>query len=279
MGEQEITKTARKPVRNNIKLFFLRALFIAAVIFAGYKILFSSKWFYPRDLFVKMDNKVISISGNYITSKEAVHNVLKTMQIPHVPLYLIDVKAYKNAISEIETVKNVYVRRYWFPARMQIIIEDRTPLITIAASPEAKIAGFFVEGGVLLSADLLPENQALYPLKVLTIGHKDDNFINWDEKRINEIIKLAEYVSVYSGEQVEYVDIRNPQDIYVKITSALIRLGEPNETLYTRIKDLKSIIPNLDKVDKPIKYIDLRWDTAKYIKLGVKINENNNSSV
>lgn len=272
-------KPKRKLVKNSMGLLLLRALFIAALIFSGYKILLSSKWYYPQDLFFNANSKRISVAGMYITPKNSVLDALKNLQIPHKPLYMIDVKGFKNQILAIETVKNVYIRRYWFPARLQIIIEDRVPLLTISPTPDSNPAAFFVEGGKLLSAELLPNNKELYPLKVLTVGHPDDNFIKWDENRINEILKLADYVSSYSGEKVEYIDIRNPHDIYVKIPSVLIRLGEPNETLYSRMKNITSVVPNLYKVDKPIKYVDLRWDVAKYIKLGVKANENNDSSI
>jgi len=279
LKEKNEQKPKRKLVKNSIGLLLLRALFIAALIFSGYKILLSSKWYYPQDLFSNPDPKRISVAGAYITPKESVLNSLKNLQMPKKPLYLIDVQGFKNQISEIQTVKNVYIRRYWFPARMQIVIEDRKPLLMIASSPESEPAAFFVEGGKLLSSELLPKNKDLYPLKVLTVGHPDDNFINWDENRINEILKLSDYVSSCSGEQVEYIDIRNPHDIYVKIPSVLVRLGEPNETLYIRLKNLTSIVPNLYKVEQPIKYIDLRWDIAKFIKLGVKANENNDSSI
>lgn len=272
-------KFKRKYVKDSMFLLLLRALFIAAVIFAGYKILFSTKWFYPQDLFIKADKKRLSVAGNYITPKETVLEALKYMQVPDKPLYLIDVKGFKNKILEIETVKEVYIRRYWFPARLQIIIEDRMPLLTVAPSPESEPVAFFVEGGKLLSSELLPKDKTFYPLKVLTVGHPDDNFIDWKEERINEIIKFAETVSAYSGEKVEYIDIRNPHDIYVKIPSVLVRLGEANETLYNRLQNLSSIVPNLYKVEQPVKYVDLRWDVAKYIKLGKKVNENNNSSI
>lgn len=272
-------KPKRKLVKNSMGLLLLRALFIASLIFAGYKILLSSKWYYPQDLFSKTNAKRISVAGTYITPKESVLNALKKLQVPHKPLYLIDVQGFKNQILEIETVKDVYIRRYWFPARLQIIVEDRLPLLSIASSPDAEPAAFFVEGGKLLSSELLPKNKELYPLKVLTVGHPDDNFISWDENRINELLKLADYTASYSGEKVEYIDIRNPNDIYVKIPSVLIRFGEPNETLYSRMKNLTSVIPNLYKVEQPIKYVDLRWDVAKFIKLGVKTNENNNSSI
>lgn len=273
------TEKKRKYVKDSLLLLLLRALCIAAVIFAGYKILMSSKWYYPQDLFLKADKKRLSVAGNLITPKDKVIDALKYMQIPKKPLYMIDVKGFRDKILDIETVKEVYIRRYWFPARLQIIIKDRMPMLIVAPSAEAEPAAFFVEGGKLLSAELLPRDKSLYPLKVLTIGHPDDNFIEWDENRINELLRLAEHVSAYSGENVEYIDIINPNDIYVKIPSVLIRLGEQNDTLYKRLQNLTSILPNLYKIEQPIKYVDLRWDVAKFIKLGEKVHENDDSSI
>ena len=46
-----------------------------------------------------------------------------------------------------------------------------------------------------------------------------------------------------------------------------IRLGEVDETIFNGIKRLPSILPQIVNLDKKIKYLDLRWDNANYIKL------------
>lgn len=277
--EKDKEKHKRKPVRSNTMLLCLRALMIALIIFSSYKILCSSKWYYPQKMFTSAKNKNVAIVGTYITSPDKVLNIMKKVEIPKRPLYMLDVKGFEDKISEIKTVKSVHIRRYWFPARMQIVIEDKMPVLMIAPNEKAKPAAFFVEDGTLLSADLLPKNEKLYPLKVLSTGEQD-NFIHWKEEKINYLLELADKARQYSGEEVEYIDYRQPHNIFIKIQSVLIDLGEPDAKAYTRLKSIKTVLENLDKVDKKIEYVDLRWEVTKYIKIkgkGQQYNESNNN--
>ena len=270
----------RITVRSSKPLLFLRALIIAIIVFCGYKILVSQKWYYPQGMFNSVTNKNFTIVGTYITPKEKILQVMQKVEIPKIPLYMLDVKAYEDRISEIETVKSVFIRRYWFPARMQIVIEDKKPVLMIAPNENAKPAAFFVEGGVLLNADLLPADKNVYPLKILTTGSDpNDNFINWKEDRINQLIELADKAALYSGEDVEYIDIREKDNIFIKIKSVLIDLGELDDYAYSRLKTISSILPSLNKIDKEIEYVDLRWNVAKYVKYkGKETDENDNLS-
>ncbi|HPT41369.1 MAG TPA: hypothetical protein PLG15_03190, partial [Candidatus Gastranaerophilaceae bacterium] len=78
---------------------------------------------------------------------------------------------------------------------------------------------------------------------------------------------IAKAVEVYSGEGVEYIDFRLPDDIYVKLKTANIRLGVLDDNVFERIKKLPAILPQIKTLDKKIKYVDLRWKDASYIKL------------
>ena len=236
--EKDKEKHKRKPVRSSKLLLCLRALMIALIIFSSYKILCSSKWYYPQKMFTSAKNKNVAIVGTYITSPDKVLNIMKKVEIPKRPLYMLDVKGFEDKISEIKTVKSVHIRRYWFPARMQIVIEDKMPVLMIAPNETAKPAAFFVEDGTLLSADLLPKNEKLYPLKVITTGEQD-NFIKWNEDKINFFLNLADKTRQYSGEEVEYIDYRQPHNIFIKIKSVLIDIGEADGTIDKRLKSIK----------------------------------------
>ena len=86
------------------------------------------------------------------------------------------------------------------------------------------------------------------------------------EELINSFKKLAQVVEIATGEKVEYIDYRNPKDVYVKIPTIHIRLGSLNPSVFTKIqKLLPSTLPQVNMVNKA-KYVDLRWDTS-YIKL------------
>ena len=74
-------------------------------------------------------------------------------------------------------------------------------------------------------------------------------------------------MELYSGENVEYIDLRNPHDIYAKIDSVKLRLGELDVSLFERIKVVADILPAVKEMTDPVAYIDLSWKVTKYIKM------------
>ena len=53
--------------------------------------------------------------------------------------------------------------------------------------------------------------------KILTYGLAGDDYEQWDKKRVDEILKLIKTIEAYSKQDVKYVDLRNPKDVYVQI--------------------------------------------------------------
>ena len=86
-------------------------------------------------------------------------------------------------------------------------------------------------------------------------------------QKIKEIQKIVRYIESYSKEPVEYVDFRNPDDVFVKIPSVNIRLGKLDNTLFKRIERLPSILPQVKEVKTKVKYLDLSWEKVNYLKL------------
>ena len=101
--------------------------------------------------------------------------------------------------------------------------------------------------------------------KVITYGTKDD-YRNWDKIKVNNFKKLATIVELDTGEPVEYIDYRDPKDVYIKIPTANIRLGSFNVGTFDKLHRIPSLLPQVKMLNKKVKYIDLRWDT-NYIKL------------
>ena len=86
-------------------------------------------------------------------------------------------------------------------------------------------------------------------------------------KKYQEIEKIVQSVETYSNEKVEYIDMRKPNDVYVKIQTTSIRLGILDNTVFERIKRIYTILPQISEVNNKIKYIDLSWDRVNYLKL------------
>ena len=101
----------------------------------------------------------------------------------------------------------------------------------------------------------------------MSYGNKGDDYRKWDINKIRQIEKIAKYVETYSKESIEYIDCRNPNDIYVKIKTVNIRLGKLDENVFKRIERIPSILPQVKLVDSKVKYLDLSWEKVNYLKL------------
>jgi len=165
----------------------------------------------------------------------------------------------------VPSQKILSARRFWFPARLQIIVIERIPAVTISPDITVPPIAFFSADGKLIGRDYMPLADDFKTVRVITYGSGDD-YRNWDKIKINNFKKLAATVEADSGEQVEYIDYRNPKDVYVKIPTANIRLGSFNAGCYDKIHRIPSLLPQVKMLNKKVKYIDLRWD-SNYIKL------------
>lgn len=257
--------------RSQIKLNRLRALLrivlIAALIYCGYRIYHCKMWYVSETAFNSIQNKSLTIIGNKITPSYKILNELRKTGISNTPIFRMETKEFENNIKTLKPIKNVYVRRFWWPARFVIFIDERIPVLTIAPSENVAPIAFFAQGGTLIGRDYMPLNPSYKTYLVLTYGTHGDDYRNWDEKKVSQIEKLARTIEANSGEKITYLDFRNPKDIYVKLQTTNLRIGELNSTTIKRVNKLGPILEQVKKMDKPVKYIDLRWDETFYIKL------------
>ena len=234
----------------------VRFLIVILLIFLGYK------------LFNSINNKSLEITNNKIVPSYKILAALRRTELPNVPIYELETDEIRRNILQLDPVDDVYIRRFWFPARLQIIIKEKVPILSISPALNVPPIAFFTEGGKLIGRDYLPLDKSFHTVLILSYPTKDDDYRNWNNEKVKFIEKITKAVKVNSGEEIEYIDIRNPKDIYVKIKTANIRLGMMDDAVFDRIKRLPSILPQIKMLDKTIKYIDLRWKNANYIKLG-----------
>jgi len=245
-----------------------RLTIILLLIFTGFKLLKLSQWYLNKDAFNSLNNPYLEIANNKIVPSYKILAALRKTEVPNTPIYRFDTNEIKQDIMQLEPVENVYVRRLWFPARLQIIVEERTPIITISPKENVAPIAFFARGGKLIGRDYMPLPKSFKPILVLTYGSRGDDYRNWNNEKIKLIEKVAKAVKAISNEEVQYIDLRNANDVYVRVKTANIRLGKLDDTVFARIERIPSILPQIKTLDKKIKYIDLRWKNANYIKLG-----------
>ena len=127
--------------------------------------------------------------------------------------------------------------------------------------------GAYTEDGTFIGQDFMPISPKLKTIKVLAQANGESGYLKWNLQKINEIQKIAKSVEEYSEEPVEYVDMRNPNDVYVKIKSTKIRLGKIDGAVYERIERIPSIIPQIKLINKNVEYLDISWEKVNYLKL------------
>lgn len=245
----------------------LRLFMVGVLIFAAYKVYKLPQWYLDKNAFSSASNGSLEIIGNKITPKYKIISILRQTPVPQRPIYLFDTKKIEKDIETLEPIKQVYIRRFWFPARIDIIVEERTPLISISPAVDVAPIAFFAQGGTLIGREYLPLDKSFKTILVLTYGTKGDDYRIWDETKIKRIQLLAKTLEYYSGEELKYLDFRNPKDVYAQLPDVKVRLGEMNSTIEDRVKNIASILPQIKSLNKKIKYIDLQWEETQYIKL------------
>lgn len=262
-------KMQRQIRKSQRRLTQLRALWkftlVASMIAIGLIILQMPQWRLTPDAFDNLHNPALEILNNRIVPSQKILSALRRNQVNTKPIFLVKTDDLKKSIMQLEPVQNVYIRRFWFPARLQIIIIERTPVITISPDIDVPPIAFFSADGKLIGRDYMPLDEEFKTFKVITYGSGDD-YRNWDKQKVNNFKKLATLIEMESSEQVEYIDYRNPKDVYVKIPTASIRFGTFNSGTFDKISRIPSLLPQVKMLNKKVKYIDLRWDT-NYIKL------------
>lgn len=225
------------------------------------------QWYLPKDAYTKSSNSRIIIENNRIVKPYRILAFLKLHEVPNKPIYMMKTQPLEDDIRKLRPIKDVYIRRYAFPARLQIIVKERNPVITIVHEEKSPAVGAFAEDGVFMGHDFMPLDPKLKTIKVIAKYGGDTSYTKWTQANINEIQKIAYYVSAYAKETVEFIDLTNPNDIYVKVKTAKIRLGKPDGTMYERIKRIPSILPRIKFIKANIEYLDISWEKVNYLKL------------
>lgn len=266
LKQARMQRQVRKSQRRLNRLRFLYKISLLLVMIAFCLIILKMpQWRLNSKAFDNLNNPSLEIVNNKIVPSHKILSALRRNQVPKRPIFLVKTDDIKESIKQLEPIQNVYIRRFWHPARLQINIVERNPVVTISPDINVPPIAFFSSDGKLIGRDYMPLSDDYNTVLVITYGSGDD-YRNWNAKKVNTFKKIATLVERESGEDVEYIDYRNPKDIYVKIPTVNIRLGSVNSSSLDRIQRLPSLLPQVKMLNKKVKYIDLRWDTS-YIKL------------
>lgn len=272
LKKAQLKRKERKSIKNiKALLVFSRIVLLVLLIALAYYIVHLKYWKLNPKAFSSLGNTSVKIENNYITSSDRILKAIQENEVSTKPIFLVNTDGIKESIMKIPPIKNVYIKRFWMPARLEILVQEREPAITIAPNENVPPIAFYTKDGKIIGRAYMPLNPSFKTVKVLTYGsYSGKGHMTAD--KIKFITTIAKDIEQASKEQVMYVDLRNPDDIYVKIPTVKIKLGAVDPTTYSetlvKINGLPSILPKIKMIDKKVKYLDLRWqNNLYYIKL------------
>ena len=245
---------------------FLRFVLFCILVSGIYFFITLPEWYLSENTFSKPDMNTVEIINNKLIPTNIIYNSLRQIRVFHIPIFAMSVAPIKHELYRIPAIKSVYVRRYGFPARIKIIIRERTPMAVIKTDLNKLPVAFVTTDHVMVTNKNfmhLAESDSTLRILVKNPEFRKD----WTVERVEYIDKIAKDIETYSNEKVQYVDMRNSNDVYVKINSTNIRLGILDSSVFERIKRIHTILPKLNSVGEEVKYIDLSWDKVNYFKL------------
>lgn len=246
--------------------YFARIISILLLIGAFTIIIDLPQWYLNKNIFTLYPNDFLEIEGNNIVSNSQIMARLKNIQIEDKPIYLIDTKPIEEKLLKLDPIKKVFIRRYWFPARLRIVFDERTPVLSIALSPKVQPIAVFTDdnGSVkILDEEYLPLPKSLKTYKIITF----DQFSKWKSSQIEYMENFSYHIETATGQKMEYIDIRNPDDVFIQLEHVKLRIGVINGNSTLRnIDKVVPVLPEAMKIKDDIEYIDLRWDNVS-IKL------------
>lgn len=270
--QAQLKRQVRKSRHNVRHLLIFSRLFLYAFLLALiYFILNLKYWKLNPNAFSSLGNTSIKIENNYIASSDRILKAVQENSVSNQPIFLMNTDKIKESILKIPPIKNVYIRRYWMPARIEILVQEREPAITIAPNENVPPIAFYTKDGTPIGRAYLPLNPMFKTVRVLTYGSYSGRG-KIDAEKIKFITTIAKDIEQYSKEPVQYIDWRNPDDIYVQIPTVKIKLGSISPLTYSdtlkKISGLPAILPKVKMLNKKVKYLDLRWqNNLFFIKL------------
>jgi len=224
------------------------------------------QWYLAQNAYTVPGN-AIKIENNKIVKTYRIFSVLKRNKVPNIPIYMMRTANIEKEIKTLKPIEDVYIRRYAFPARLHIIVKERTPVLSIYANEKSPVIGAYTREGILIGREFMPLPSEIKTVKVLAPVSGDLSYTKWTRDDIERILSIVTYLETYSKEPVEYIDMRNPADIYIKIKTVKIRIGKLDSTVYERIQRIPSIIPQIKHMRSKVQYLDISWEKVNYLKL------------
>ncbi len=261
---QKLQRKARRIEIAAVRTYkIIKLIIIIAILYFLYRFCNSTFWMLPLDIYTNNNTASLKITGNSIVKSEQIIEKMKKVPLEQKPIFRINPYKIQKSIETLEPVRNAYIRRYAIPARIVVMIEEYNPVLTIAHDENSAEVAAYALSGQYIPKEYLPLDSKFNTTKILA----GSNYEKWDKNKIELLYRLSKTVREYSGEKIIYIDLRQPNNIFIQLKSVKIRLGELDQGAFERIKAIYYILPKLKTMKEKIKYVDLSWRDSRYLKL------------
>ena len=132
----------RKVIKGRLKQSRIRTFVRLLITFVLVTLMFLfSKFngiYFDGNVFQYVGSPAVEIVNNKIIPTSKIYSVLKTVEMPKKCIFFMRTNEIKKKLYLLKPVDKVYIRRYAFPARLQIIIRESIPAITVTNDLKSK---------------------------------------------------------------------------------------------------------------------------------------------
>lgn len=196
----------------------------------------------------------LKITGNRLVSKQ---EILDRLSVPQdTPLYRLNPQWIQGQLTGIPAISRVAVRRWLFPARIEMAVIERQALVPVTGGVGDR---WLDQEGVVFSASpkLMKPRYGVQIHTRLAPGEKLPASVQGP---------LFELIAAWPGKTSGRVDLRNPKDVYANIDGWPVRLGEMSE-VPTKFGMFTHLKPLAEKYRDRLEYINVRHPMAPTFKL------------
>lgn len=203
----------------------------------------------------------LKITGNRLVSKQ---EILDRLSVPqNTPLYRLNPQWIQGQLTGVPAISRVAVRRWLFPARLEMIVIERQALVPVVGGANDR---WMDQEGFVFSASpkLMKPRYAVKVHTGLQVGQQFPPEVR---------APLFELIAAWPGKTDGRVDMRNPKDVFASIDGWPVRLGELDE-ISTKFGMFTHLKPLAEKYKDRLEYINVRHPMAPTFKLktGKEIN-------
>ena len=249
--QRKLTRRAR--LRRQVLRYFLLSLLLAVA---------ASGFYYVPWSLGNIQSQVI-VKGNKVATCDQVRNTLKSTL--SVPLYQLSPRQLEEAVSQLPMVKHAFVRRYCLPTpRIIVEVLEEFPWASYTSDPETKPTAVIAESGRMIPIAKFPSITQpalkIYGPASLTMTSRE----------VAQWATWIAYIQKQTQETVEFVDLREAQDVRLKAGSLYLKVGSADASLSKRLARLASLKGPIESLKDRLEYVDLGLDSNVPLKLARK---------